>query len=338
MTLTIEPSYGSDQNGLVWGYRFVPNQPGQPITSELASTVRTLLAQQGSTEFIWLHFASNAASKAWLRQHLPLPEVFFDSLSGTTGAARLEQDDDALVAVIKDVQFDFKFDPSAVATATLCVEPRLLVSVRLRPLRSIDHLRAAVRRGHTFRSTTEILAHLLEDQSDVLMDILRQSTYRVDHIEDQHLAHHTSESRSELGTLRRVLVRLQRLLAPEPAALFRLLKRPPAWMSYDDAQDLRQAAEEFSAAIGDAGALIERVKLLQEEIAAQLNEQTNKTLYVLTFVTVLALPINLTAGLFGMNVGGIPLNGNSSGFFEVVGVLLVVTALLVYFTLLRRRD
>ncbi len=66
-----------------------------------------------------------------------------------------------------------------------------------------------------------------------------------------------------------------------------------------------QFREEFAAAVADAMALIERIKLLQEELAAQVNEQTNRTLYVLTLVTVLALPINLVAGLFGMNVGDV---------------------------------
>jgi Mg2+ and Co2+ transporter CorA len=38
-----------------------------------------------------------------------------------------------------------------------------------------------------------------------------------------------------------------------------------------------------------------------------INEQNNRSLFVLTTVTVLALPINIIAGLLGMNVGGIPL-------------------------------
>ena len=42
-------------------------------------------------------------------------------------------------------------------------------------------------------------------------------------------------------------------------------------------------------------------KSLQEEIAANLNEQSNRTLFTLTVVTVLALPINIIAGFFGMN-------------------------------------
>jgi hypothetical protein len=44
-------------------------------------------------------------------------------------------------------------------------------------------------------------------------------------------------------------------------------------VSEQDSGDLRQAAEEFAAAVADAVALAERVKLLQEELIAQVNEQ-----------------------------------------------------------------
>jgi len=43
-------------------------------------------------------------------------------------------------------------------------------------------------------------------------------------------------------------------------------------------------------------------------------------------VTVLALPINILAGLFGMNVGGIPLAENSHGFWILVSLVLAFTA------------
>jgi len=157
-------------------------------------------------------------------------------------------------------------------------------------------------------------------------------------MEDRLLAKRISVSRSELGSLRRMLVRLQRLLAPEPAAFFRLLDRPPDWITQEQLRNLQQAAEKFSTAISDTAALVERVKQLQEELAAVVNEQTNRTLFVLTLVTVLALPINLVAGLFGMNVGGIPLAQHPYGFFLVVGPLVALTAFLAYWGLIRRRD
>jgi len=266
-----------------------------------------------------------------------LPDTFYESLHSDVDATHLEQDADSLVARIHDVLFDFTFD-APVATTTLCVKPRVLVSAHARPWRSIDQLRAAVQGGQVFRSSIEILARLLRDQASVLVDIVRKSKRAVGPMEEQLLAKRISVSRSELGTLRRMLVRLQRLLAPEPAAFFRLLSRPPDWITEDELQNLQQAAEKFSTAISDTAALVERVKQLQEELAALVNEQTNRTLFVLTLVTVLALPINLVAGLFGMNVGGIPLAQHRYGFFLVVGPLLVLTALLGYWGLGRRRH
>lgn len=332
-------TYGSDRHGLVWGYRFTPSQPAESITAE--AVIDSLAAPDLNPpgEFFWLHFSlANVAAESWLQQHLTLPDAFYESLHGEASSTHVEQDADSLVAVIHDVLFDFKFDASAIATTSLYIESRLLISARLRPLRSVDQLRAAVRAGEVFRSPVELLAHLLRDQANVLADILRQSTRRVDQIEDRFLANLVAASRAELGSLRRVLVRLQRLLAPEPAALFRLLNQPPAWITKDDLQDLQQAAEEFSAAVGDSVALAERVKLIQEELVALVNEQTSRTLFVLTVVTVLALPINLVAGLFGMNVGGIPLAEYGHGFLIIVGILLILTAFLAYVALWRRRE
>jgi zinc transporter len=61
---------------------------------------------------------------------------------------------------------------------------------------------------------------------------------------------------------------------------------------------LRGAAEEFAAAIADCAALVERVKLLQEELAALINEQTT-SIFILTVVTVLAPPSTSSPGSSG---------------------------------------
>ena len=337
--VAVDASYGSDPNGLIWGYRFSPGQPAQPITSEQFLRSRTAPAAEASADFHWLHLSlANAASEPWLRQHLALPQAFFDSLRTEENSTRLEFDDDLLVAVIHDVLFESSYETSAVGSTCVCIGPRLLLSARLRPLRSVDKLREAVRAGHDFDSPVELLAHLLREQANVLSDILRRTTARVDLIEDRLLANRSASSRAELGTLRRSLVRLQRLLAPEPAAFFRLLNRPLGWIRGDDLQELREAAEEFAAALNDSVGLVERVKLLQEELAAYSNEQTSRTLFVLTVVTVVALPINLVSGLFGMNVGGIPWGSSDHGFGLIVLGLVLLTGLLGWLALGRKRD
>src|SRR5881275_1421536 len=334
----IGPTSGSDQDGPIWGYHFVPNQPARSITSEAAVQFLTAPGPPLPDEFLWLHFSlSNVASEPWLRRYLTLPDTFYESLHSDVDATHLEQDADSLVARIHDVLFDFTFN-APIASTSLCIKSRVLISAHVRPWRSIDNLRAAVQEGQDFRSPIEVLSRLLRDQASVLVDIVRKSTKRIDPMEERLLAKRISVSRSELGSLRRMLVRLQRLLAPEPAAFFRLLNRPPDWITQEQLRNLQQAAEKFSTAISDTAALVERVKQLQEELAALVNEQTNRTLFVLTVVTVLALPLNLVAGLFGMNVGGIPLAQHRYGFFLILSPLLVLTGFLAYWVLARRRD
>ena len=90
--------------------------------------------------------------------------------------------------------------------------------------------------------------------------------------------------------------------------------------------------------MADSGALVERIKLLQEELAAIVNEQSNRILFLLTVVTVLALPFNVIGGLFGINVGGIPFAEHRHGFRIVITVVAALTVLGGVVVMRRRRD
>ncbi|CDH77743.1 putative cation transporter [Pseudomonas aeruginosa MH27] len=319
----ISPPQDADLFGLIYGFRFRPGEAGREIDSATALACLRQAREEAPDEFLWLHLnLAHAACERWMKKHLELPEYFFESLREGSRSTRIEHVDSALLAVVNDVVFNFGLVSSDVATLWVCARGRLLVSARAQPLRSVDKLRSSVKHGEPFRSPLQLLIHLLRDQGDVLTQIVRETSVAVDRIEDQLLALRLSANRADLGAMRRVLVRLQRLLALEPGSLLRLLNRPPEWLQDADLRELREATEEFSLVISDLTALGERIKLLQEEIAAKLNEQNNRILFTLTMVTVLALPINIVAGFFGMNVGGIPFADDPEGFW----IMLVLVA------------
>ena len=335
----MEISYGSDASGLICGYLFKPEKNAQTLDSVTALEWLKTKHDRDDLEFVWLHFSlSNASAEKWMGEHLSLPEHFFETLHEGTGSTRVEQEEDSLIAVVNDVMYDFSFDASQIASVWMCVQHNCVISARMQPLRSVDRLRVAVKAGEDFASPVSLLVHLLRDQADVLQKIERDSASKVDQIEDNLLKGRVNTTRGTLGSLRRLFVRLRRLLAPEPATLFRLLNRPPAWFMKDDARELREATEESSAVLNDLAALQERTKLLQEEIAAHTTEQTNRSLFLLTIVTVLALPINIIAGLFGMNVGGIPLAVDPHGFWIVVAIIAIFAAIAFWYSFKKQRN
>jgi zinc transporter len=339
--------YGADARGLICGFAIGASSGTRALDSEQAAQWLKARAAAPAGDgaaapaggFAWLHFnLAHTGALPWLNEHAALAPEFYDMLRDGLHSTRIERTDRSLIAVINDVHFDFSFEPSDISTLWINVEQHLVVTARRQPLRSVDKLRQAVKGGRPLRSAANLLEHLLRAQADVLVEIVRAVTERIDTIEDQLLSKRLDQRRARLGALRRLLVRLQRLLAPEPAAFFRLLQHPPRWMAELDVQELRQSSEEFSVVLRDMSTLQERIKVLQEEIAAEVNEGNNRSLFVLTVVTVLALPINIIAGLLGMNVGGIPLQQHAQGFWIVVAIVLSFTALAGWIAIRKQRE
>ena len=88
-----------------------------------------------------------------------------------------------------------------------------------------------------------------------------------------------------LGNLRRLVAKLRRLVGANRAALNAM---PPVLPDLYDAEEragLRAAIERLEAVGQDLELVQERARLLQEEIASNMNEGTNRNLFVLSIAT-----------------------------------------------------
>ncbi|ERK18360.1 Magnesium and cobalt transport protein CorA [Pantoea sp. AS-PWVM4] len=336
LPLTTLPDFNNEVAGLIHGYLFSPDSPPQRLSAREASQ----LARQTLPEahFLWLHINLNhARAERWVQVHFDVDSDFFDEIHSASPRTRLAQQNDALLAVLNDVTFSREEHSAQNATLWMWCRPQIIVSARYRPVGMIERMHQQLGRL-SFAQPDALLLWLLGEQEAQLEQVVRRSSAAVDAIEERLLSQAIKANRSELGRLRRMLLRIQRLLAPEPAALFRLLNRPPGWLKREPLSELRIFTEEFSVALNDLASLMERIRLLQEEIAARLMEQSNRTLFLLTVITVLALPINIVAGLFGMNVGGIPLASNPHGFLLLVLLVLAFTLVAGWLALRRPRS
>ncbi|WP_369789716.1 transporter [Rouxiella sp. WC2420] len=333
---THKVDFSDEVTGLIYGFVFQEHLPPRRVTS--GQILDEYQQQKNAPGFLWLHINLNhAASEKWLRKQFAIEDFFFEEIRQGSHSTRIESQNDVLFAVLNDANFHQDGSGEETATLWLYCCTGLVITARHKPVRLIERL---FRRLDQFTpsSPTALLVHLLEEQEDVLEQIVRQANLYVDQIEERLLSGLVKKNRTRLGRMRRQLLRFQRLLAPEPAALFRLMNRPPRWLGTEVVRDLRQFAEEFTVVLNDLVGLTERIRLLQEEISSSQMEQNNRSLYVLTVITVLALPINIVAGFFGMNVGGIPLAANPHGFVLLVLVVAIFTAIAGWFALRKRDD
>lgn len=324
---------------LNYGYLFSEDGVGHEID---AATATDWLGRPDTArgEFAWLHFHDIPSMLTqWPPQLAAAPAAFGDALRKGHRSSRLMRAHQNLIAVLNDVDYDSEREPSLeVATLWLNVDARCLLSVRSLPLRSVDRLRHDVEARQPFHSPVALLNRLLQEQADVLSGIARDAVHVTNDVESALGAGKLPKRSSLLGKMRRDLVRLRRLLAPEPAMLFRLAIRAPEWMREEDAQSLHQCAEQFALVLRDTAGLEERIRLLQEEIASKVGERTNRSVLILTSATVIALPVTLISGLLGMNIGGLPFKYYGGGFWVVLVIAVLLTGLAAWLTSRLMRD
>jgi zinc transporter len=198
-------TYGADKTGLLCGYRFENGAPGVPVDLMEAAAWLQSEAPKGKADFVWPHFnLSDAAAEASIRKHLNAVPEFFEALHEGSRSTCIEDAHDTLIAVVNDVAYEFAFDPAEMASLWLNVGAHMALSARSHPLRSIDRLRDSIKNGKPLASSVSFLNHLLREQGDVLVRIVRDATVQVDVVEDKFLVGRPHNRRADLGKLRRV--------------------------------------------------------------------------------------------------------------------------------------
>ena len=91
--------------------------------------------------------------------------------------------------------------------------------------------------------------------------------------------------------------------------------------------------EHLHRASRNTGLLLEKLDSIYNFNLTQTNEQMNHTVYVLTILSGIFLPLNLMVGFFGMNTTSLPFTEGSGGTLNVILLLVgvgLVTAWLGY--------
>jgi Mg2+ and Co2+ transporter CorA len=86
----------------------------------------------------------------------------------------------------------------------------------------------------------------------------------------------------------------------------------------------------LQAALRGVEGLAERALLAQDTLDSAAAEETNRRLFVLSVISAAMLPASLVAGIFGMNVGGVPgvpVEGAEAGWGFAMAMALIAASI-----------
>lgn len=299
-----------EDSGLICGFRL----------ANMASLGARLPSRPAASDPLWIHLnLTDSRARVWLtQQQAVLPEEARDVLLGSDARVHVQVLPAAIVAVLGDLYHDFALDPERLGSLRLHVDACWLVSGRTHPLKTVDMLRRELLRSREAMTPITVFQLLIERLAGEISKVAVELGEQIDDAEDRVLEGNFAGQSKPLGNLRRLVAKLRRLVSANRAALGSLPPALPGLYDADAGSELRSAIERLDAVGQDLELVQERARLLQEEIASNMNEATNRNLFVLSIATTTLLPITLITGIFGMNVRGLPFAEHPHGFHLVM--------------------
>jgi zinc transporter len=241
------------------------------------------------------------------------------------------------MVILRGVNLTAGAEPEDMISLRMLINERRVITLTRRELRSIADLKSGIDRGEGPATMSEFLCELVEKLVGRTAPVLAQLEDAIDEEEDDLVEGKLSRVESTLVGVRGRIIKLRRYLAPQREALVRLSLEKLAWVPAEERARLSESANLVTRNIEDLDEFRERAQVIQEEIGLFYNRRLTRSTFVITLAASVLVPLNLVAGLFGMNVGGIP--GKESPYaFWVIAALFIGLGVFVYLWGRRRID
>lgn len=260
-----------------------------------------------------------------------MPSPVREAILAPSHGCHIDYEDGWLYGDLPDLRHDFS-EARGLVHFRFAFNDTMLIGARKQPLESVDAVRKAVENGsRKFRSPAELIEAVMGRSLDGMSGELGKLGDMLDGIEDRVVRDAWHNERQALVEARRQLVVIHRQMATL-TNLFRHLDHSHHDELPDPINDMAaRLSHRAHTLYHDGEQLQARTRLLQDELMAKLTMQSNQLLYVLSVMTAVLLPMTIISGLFGMNVGGLPLVDTPMGFWVVTAVSLVIAAITYLF-------
>jgi len=284
-------------------------------------------APAGDAAAVWVHLdRTKRRAQEWIRGGSGLPPLVAEALLAEETRPRAVEREDGLVVILRGVNLNVGAEPDELIVIRLWIEARRAITLRQFRFATIRALRESAQAGRAPATPAALLVSIANGLSVRLGPVVENLQNLLDESEDRSADDNAADlDTRSLAEVRRQAIRLRRFLAPQRDALLVLASSPCVLLDQASRAELQEIAQRTARYVEDLEEVRDRAAVAQEEVRAARERRNGRTMYLLTLVAGVFLPLGFVTGLLGINVGGMP-GAESPGAFWVVSVGLVVLA------------
>jgi zinc transporter len=276
-------------------------------------------ATDSETMPLWLHL-DNVSERAttWLHEKSGIPAPVVGALLAKVSRPRSLRVDDGLLVILRGINLNEGAEPEDMVALRMWVEPKRIVTVRYeRMMTPRDILSDIIDGGHGAETTPDLFVALSERLSLKINDVIIQLEDRLDALEAQVDTEQPTRLRSKIAESRQDTVANLQYDAPE-------------WLDPSQRMSLRETADRTLRYLEDLDAARDRAIVVLDELANKMAESMNRTMYALSIVAAIFLPLSFLTGLLGINVGGMPGVNSNVAFWITCAIMTILMVTEVY--------
>jgi magnesium transporter len=182
----------------------------------------------------------------------------------------------------------------------------------------------------------QVYYRIIDRVSDSYLPILDHFAETIDSLEDQALETPTPETLATVFRTKRALIMLRRVFVNTRDVAGHLQRSESPLIAHDLWPFLRDFYDHVARNLDTIEILRDVLNGTLDVYLSSVANRTNQVMKVLTVLGTVALPALVIAGIYGMNLKGLPGEESPIGTLVVVLAMVASTALLLYF--LKRRN
>jgi zinc transporter len=316
----------SELDGLINAFLFQPDGRAEQLDWD------GVHSWQPDHGVIWVHLDRRVEKvRRWLHEDAGVDPIVAEALLAEETRPRMLKLGDSLLVILRGVNLNPGADPEDMISIRLWFEAGRIISLRGQRLLAVEDIRQSIAGVGKPQTPGELLPELAARLVDRMGPVIDEIDDQIDALEAEILEDQTADARTKLGAVRRRAIALRRYLSPQRDVLARLSAEMFSWLNDQHRARLREVADRVTRYVEDLDAARERAAVSQEELANRLSGQMNRTMYVLSLVAALFLPLGFITGLLGINVGGIPGTENRLAFATVCLIIAIIAVLQLWF-------
>jgi magnesium transporter len=298
-------------------------------------------ALQDERGLLWIDLQGEPAAvcEPILRDTFGFHPLAVEDALEETHVPKLDDWGDYLYLVLRAVACE-QTDEECVGTTEvdLFLGANFLVTYRSAPVASVDRVWTVTQQNerHVQRGTSHLLYRLADEMAADFMPVIEEIDDAIDRIEDQVFDDPQPELLEQIFTLKRSLLHLRRVMAPQREVLNKLARgeyaviHPESRVFFRDVYDhlvrLHDVAESLRDLVGSA----------LETYLTVVSNRMNEVMKVLTIIATIFIPLTFIAGVYGMNFEHMPELGWPWAYPAVWFAMGIVAVLMIIY--FKRKD